>query len=389
MTKDIDLEHVVQLRESDRLEMKSAAALQKMDSIGRSVVSLLNAAGGEVWIGIREKDEKAVGVENVEDARRELRRLEDYLVDSIEPSPSMDEIDLQEVRVRDSSLLRIEIRPGHRKPYAQLKNGSWRYYPVRVGARTRAMTRAELRDAFAHTASEAEGARREMDRAWDEEITSQRRQLWLRLATSHPPPLEDDRRVLPLLNELLHSPERSGNRTMGWNFCSELEQFEPTPQGYRAGGIESYTWTEVGLDGSIVFRAPINRLEHKEENELYGLALVEYPISICRLASTLYAEVGVPGHAKIWADLGVSGLSGKTLRPGSPGSIAYELEAREALEDSLRAGTRELTLTALREAPDRVGWVLVRRIYAGFGIPSNRMPMELYDEERGQITFPR
>ena len=49
--------------ESDRLEFKEAEALRRPANIGREVVGFLNADGGEIWIGVKEEHERAVGYE--------------------------------------------------------------------------------------------------------------------------------------------------------------------------------------------------------------------------------------------------------------------------------------------------------------------------------------
>jgi hypothetical protein len=74
--------------EDHRTEFKRQDALRKLEPISHAVVSMLNAAGGNVWIGVIEQDERWVGVEPIADAENEARRLQDHLIATIEPSPS-------------------------------------------------------------------------------------------------------------------------------------------------------------------------------------------------------------------------------------------------------------------------------------------------------------
>ena len=60
--------------------VQGAEALKTPEIVARGVVAMLNADGGEVWVGLREENERAVVVESIQDREREARRLLDYLV---------------------------------------------------------------------------------------------------------------------------------------------------------------------------------------------------------------------------------------------------------------------------------------------------------------------
>jgi schlafen family protein len=70
--------------EGAKLERKSAAALKDLRVLARATVALLNARGGHVIVGQRE-DRTIEGIANAE---RERDRLQQYLLDSIEPPPT-------------------------------------------------------------------------------------------------------------------------------------------------------------------------------------------------------------------------------------------------------------------------------------------------------------
>ncbi|HEV7519128.1 MAG TPA: ATP-binding protein, partial [Thermoanaerobaculia bacterium] len=135
-------------KEDHRREFKSAEALKNPEIVARGVVALLIAEGGEVWVGLREESERAVAIEPIANPEREGRRLLDYLVDTIEPSPLGGEIGVEPVPSEDGFVLRVTARPQEgRKPYAFSKKGGW-HFVVRIGARTRPMTREEIQRRF-------------------------------------------------------------------------------------------------------------------------------------------------------------------------------------------------------------------------------------------------
>jgi predicted HTH transcriptional regulator len=103
--------------ESQCLEFKAADALRSPESIAKSVVGLLNAQGGELWIGLREENERAVSLESVPDAEAACRSLRDHLIDTVEPAPSEREISIKPV-THDSGarLVLLRATPGGRGP---------------------------------------------------------------------------------------------------------------------------------------------------------------------------------------------------------------------------------------------------------------------------------
>jgi len=80
--------------ESDRLEFKEEAVLERPASIGREVVGFLNADGGDIWIGVKEEHERAVGYESIPDIEQARRSLLDHLIDTIQPQFRPEEVKL-------------------------------------------------------------------------------------------------------------------------------------------------------------------------------------------------------------------------------------------------------------------------------------------------------
>ena len=102
--------------EDQHLELKSRDALKHPETIAREVVAMLNADGGEIWIGIREENGRAMEIEPVDDAEPAKERLWDHLVDSLEPALRHDEVRIELVDLPGggedkAQLLRVEVTP--------------------------------------------------------------------------------------------------------------------------------------------------------------------------------------------------------------------------------------------------------------------------------------
>ncbi|MGH7341693.1 MAG: AlbA family DNA-binding domain-containing protein, partial [Candidatus Rokuibacteriota bacterium] len=144
------LEELLGKREDLHREFKSARSLAEPETIAREVVGMLNAEGGRIWIGIEDdKEGAAAAVEPVADAEREKGRLLDYLVETLDPTPTSAEvtIDVRSLGKDDRGLLEIRVQPppkdSPRLPVAFLKRGG-RHYLRRIDARNHPMSRDEI-----------------------------------------------------------------------------------------------------------------------------------------------------------------------------------------------------------------------------------------------------
>ena len=383
--------------EDQHNEFKRAEALRKLEPISHAVTSMLNASGGNVWIGVIEQDERWTGVEAIASVEIEARRVEDHLMAAIEPSPQGDEVRVEPVEVAaGQSILVVRIKGGKRGPYAQLKGGG-RHFALRVGGRSRPMTHSELVEAFARRADASDSLRERSEQAWaDETWEAQKqglRELWVRIAFDPPLGLPADRVTRDRLTEWLRDPLLTGNRSMGWNFTSPYEAFSPLSRrrkrGFKAGGPSEATWLEI-FDDEVTFRAPLGRLEHGSSGEIYPYALVEFPVSVVRLAGVLYREFSSGSQGRVLIDTGLIGASGLRLRPGSPGSLSYEIHAAPLIEDdSIRTEPHQDDLASLLESPDALAWRALTALYFALGLMPDRMPLDVYDERLGKIHFPK
>ena len=138
-------------RESLKSEFKRVEALKDPANIAREVVAFLNAEGGEIWIGVGEAAGVADVIEEVPNPELQRDRLQDALVDLVEPCPVVGrEIAIEVVPFpadQARGLLRVRVEAGRRGPYALLRQ-TMRAYLKRTGTRLRPMTREELAQAF-------------------------------------------------------------------------------------------------------------------------------------------------------------------------------------------------------------------------------------------------
>lgn len=377
-------------RESEILELKRAAILDDLPKLVTVVVSMLNARGGTIWIGAEERDEVLVGFTEVRDAERHVRRIEDILVDTVEPPPAPGDVRVSRVDHASGPIIAIEVSSHvDGRPYSVLRDRVWRRYPIRVGARSRSMTREEIAAAFSGRAA-TEDVAATFEWAWGRELNRRERVLWVRAQLEPSLEIGTDRATRALLRRLVHEPAETGNRPMGWNFTSTLgAELDRKKEGIVVGGPEADTWLVFEPErGAIVFRVPIAHLEHRAQGEIYPYALIENLVSLVRLAVRLYSEIGADDGRSLFVDAGLRGVSGLELRPGSPRGLAFTRGPKLAPEDSLRAGTTSEPFGVARQAPDRLGWRLAGRLYEAFGLWPDDMPQELWDDQRFALVFP-
>jgi len=338
------------------------------ETIGREVVSMLNAGGGRVWIGLREEKGRAVGVEPIADAETERQRLRDYLMDTIEPLPLADEIEVGLSGAESEGQI-LSVRAGSwamRRPYAHLQRGG-RFFFIRMGDRTRPMRWDELfRDSGVLREGAETGIEAAMYQVVEERQALQKageQVLWLSLRPARHLHLDlDPERLLGL-----REPRATGNRAVGWNFRE----------------------VEARNGGALVFRAPLGALYFKgDEREIWPAALLEYPVSAFRIARRIYE--GVLEEADlIAADLALIGARGWKLRPGSQRAAGYRPPAAELgdLADAVLERPLVLTYGELAAHPDRGGYRLIERVYEVFGFRRDAIPRE-YDPASGRLVLP-
>jgi hypothetical protein len=377
-------------RENQHLELKSSGALNEPSDVAREVVGMLNADGGEVWIGVGEEDGKAVSIEAIPAPERARDRLRDYLLEVVDPSPTADEVTIELVPPEtDPALVVVKVRPpgrrAGRQPFAFRKRGGW-HFVRRTGARNHPMSRQEI---FGGSGERDEP---EVDRAV-QKLEEARRAiespgLWVGLQPARQLDLdpEDDR-----FGRIALDPSFTGNRRAGWHFARSSSQPKPVKSGIEWGLRDEpqgpITRVELTEDGGARFWAALEHLQWKgDEREIWPLALLELPVSALRIARFLYQGLLEP-EDRVATDLALLGAAGWGLRKGTPGgffssSRLSRLEEPELVWKPLLFPFREID-----EAPDRCGFRLVRRVYHAFGFRETEMPRQ-YDQASEKLLLP-
>lgn len=383
-------------KESQCLEFKSAKALPQLSSIGREVVAMLNTSEpGEIWIGIKESNSRGVEVEPIANPDREMDRLRDFFQDSIEPPPAPQEIHIDSMDVAQAGsepgyILRISVSSSDlKKPYA-LIHGNNRQYLIRVSDRLRGMTREELREAFSRSRADPQQASladRFLERR-SELLQAGFEGLWLCIL---PTDRLDDQIPKETLEEYLRDPQTTGNRAMGWNFTSRYKELRQRQDRMEFGTKDDPHMLTIHESGRIDFTTPLERLHWKgPEKTIFPWSLLELPTSVLRLAAKLFDPPN-PGIS-IAIDLGLFGITGWTLRPGTPGTWDYDYahEKASTFEDG-----RDLLLTqplrvdasSFIANPDETGFRLAQRLYRSFGLRDDAIPAE-FDRETRRLSIP-
>lgn len=377
-------------RESQELEFKGRDVLADLSRIARETVGMLNATGGVIWIGIGESSGLATAIEPIEDSGSACRRLQDHLVDTIEPSPTAGEVAVDAIQLGsglDGGVLRLRVTPDPaRSPYAYIRGGG-RFFVTRISDRLRMMSREEVlgRSGQAPVESALERAERELERKRAEAQAAYRGYLWLYLLPMQRMNLRFSRAEL---ESRLRERSWTGDRPYGYRFSvgpSPVITSEKLQLGSVAG-----RYTTVSSTGIVQFTVPLaDHLQFGERrNELNPGALIELPASILRLTSRLYRDCAPERPASgIVGDIAMFGVDGWSLRPGSLSSVSLSLEDPVRFtqgHDLVSEPPLSFSVEDILQRPGHCAFRLIRRVYAGFGLGEEEMPPE-FDRETGQI----
>jgi class 3 adenylate cyclase len=379
--------------ENDRREFKEAEALRRPANIGREVVGFLNAGGGDIWIGVEEKEGRAVGFQQIADIDRSLISLRDHLIETVEPQYQTDEVELDP----KDGLIHVTVEKGKNPPYAQ-RDGGRRFW-IRIGARLREMSREEIGKKFAeafkaHSTREdrvAEIAKKlRKDQA---SVALEKPELWLRLVPTESLNIDlNDEQNKKQFRTWLTDPSATGNRRSGWDFVHDMRAPRFLGDQVRHGNDDDYMRTQITEQGHVTFRVSSDNLRQPTGAvpNLAPYALVEYPVSVFRLMAAILGRHG-EAHAnlQVVAGLVISGIRGWSLSPGSPQEPVRHWGGPKAFEnDVLEIDPERLVFAAndLKENPDRCGLRVVRLIYGRFGFESGAILPE-FDQQQGRLLL--
>ncbi len=389
--------NIIGQREGVRTEFKRADALKDPSNIAREVVAFLNMEGGDIWIGVGELEGMADSLEAIPDPEHQRGRLQDALVDLIEPSPIVGtELDIHEEPFSEDGtqkLLRVSVQPGQRRPYALLRQTA-RAYLVRTGSRLRPMTREEIAEAFKGASSRRDRVSEVVGEVeadlhkWADDGFAGMKIL---VRPTDDPALGLDK---AMLEPLLRDPSLTGNRMSGWNFTSDYLYLKSFHRSGRAGyefREEQGRWLTMKIwqRGDIELSIDLDRLHWKgPPQSIWPFALLEFPASVMRLAKKLYEAATRPEQVVL--GMGLFQIRGWKLAPHSPASWSYGITSATSFdeEDHFFGNPIVVTRKELDESPDRCAYRLVRQVYEAFGFEERQIPQE-YNRETGQLTFPR
>jgi len=373
-------------REDQHLEFKSAALLDNPPRLGRAVVAMLNAQGGQIWVGLGEEDSVAVKIEPIENIHRQAQGLRDFLVDAIEPSLSPGEVAVAAV----DQILQIKVESGGQRPYALMKSGGWRLFPMRIDDRIRSMTREEILAARHPAASEDQLENKVKSTQTERDAAGRKegQRLWLHIVPEFNQTFEFSDE---LLAEWLRNPEATGNQRGGWHFA-KADHVNPKHGKEKVyWEVGRYLRAELHEDGGLLFTLRLESLYWKGlPHEIWPPLLVEYLVSSFRLTRAAYEAQQKVTTGRMIVELALFDIEGWTLRPGSPRRDYDEFEPHPFPEENADLiWTRPLVfdLQEILDHPDHCGYRLVKRFYEAFGISEKNIP-RVFDKETGRLIMP-
>jgi hypothetical protein len=380
----------VDKRESESLELKSRAALDEPDKIARGAVAMWKSGPGAVWIGIKEGQERNE-VEPIPDpeAARERRRLQDHLLDVIEPTPIAGEVMVSDEPVgsgtgEEGRVLRVTLRPlPERRPYAFRRHGGW-HFLRRVGDRIVPMSRDEIVGALqvAPRSAEPDTVPQVLRMEVKALLEQAAARFWLGIEPESAGEL-DLRKLLD--TELLTDPTLSNTPRGSYNFTAPAYRGAARVDRSRGRAAvmtgDNVVSLRVLASGGVRFEAALEEIFRvgrvpfvDEERLLSPEALLGYLVSVARLVGTLLGK-GPPlwrqlPQGDLWAALGITGLEGWGLLPGDLAAWPanrYQIR-RFQDKDLLLQEPLRFSQEQLRDHPDECGMRLVEQIYDAFEI---------------------
>lgn len=409
-------------REDERREFKSARALARPESIAREVVAMLNAGGGEVWVGLRDEDGVAVELEPIDDAEPARRRLHDSLIDTIDPSPTTEEMTIDVVG-NDVRILRIAVAGRReRRPYAVLQSGGGRVYVTRVGARIRHLSHEEIhRPADARRDDDARHRLEEDVRTVIEGASAP--SMWVGFEPEERPVSTLDLDKMSD-SKFLVKPHSTGNRSTGTNLyrIADLAALDNTRYLTREGGHDGLSWLvarggshelKVSERAAIRLLAPLDAFICPEElaarlevlrgqTVLNPREFLEYPTSVFRLLSAMLRDDALwkgSRPSSFLVALTLVGVDGWYVRPDPehpyltypvdprhhqvPPEVTWQPEAHEG--GISRVGPLSFPAEQLEQEPDECAYRLLRRVFADFGYAEDEI--RAFDRKTRRFDF--
>jgi hypothetical protein len=284
-------------------------------------------------------------------------------------------------------VLRVDIRPvSDKKPYACWR-GTARDFVRRDDRRIVAIDRADLARAFSRSPAPSDPVAEQRARLAEWRAAAPSDAMWVCL-------LPVDELALDLeqhrtfLDGCFVDASVTGNRPDGWTF---------TDWGYpehSAGRVcsreSSRRRTCIHASGRIEFTMPMQFLHWKGgPKDIHPWILCEIPVSLLRLAKTVYAGLAL-GGTKLLADMALHGARGWRLRPYAHAYSGYHGPRPPKVFEAQDLELAKALLFEWREVldtPDWCGFRLLREVYLAFGWTEEFMPPE-FDRKSRRLVLP-
>lgn len=377
--------------EGQRLEFKGAASMRNPKGrrkIAKEVVAMLNAQGGNLWVGIAEDGDRMIGLEpfGEEDSHHEVA-LKDTLLDLIEPRGGAFEV--QRVAVPGGWIVAISISPTQKTPISCLREGDNRLFVKRHEDRIRGMEFHEIHQMM--NSLSAEPSRdphlESLEKALSLKTEFIFKEGYFLFASIHSgnseyPNLPAD------LTDRIHDFARNSCRQHGWSFPILTPSGEGEAHWVKHGkllvsGIPSSTFRlmEISKEGWACFSMGIENLQwgvpvdflqaHPTARGLINpLPFIEYTNSAVRILPILWPEAFKQGNVEIKITLALNNVRGWVLPPYAQDILGYHHPLnpwKEFQESKDLAITKSTWASSVDENPDAVTFQLVEEIYREFG----------------------
>jgi len=386
-------------KEDECLELKRWEV--EDEKVLRVVVGMLNARGGEIFLGVEEEGGVAVRIQEVREPERRVRSLLDAILDRVSPPP--EDLDVETVEVEARRILRIRVgkAAGGPAPTA-LRKGPYLGFFRRTGDRQVALGRDELVREPHSPVDRLDEIRKEIDSSFRElEVAAGDGGLFRLLAK----PVRAPDAVVPELDwirKVLEEPSAVGSRP-GTFHCLPVWHWAPPearsrsirgegsrPIGWQSGWADpARNHLRVLRDGAVEFRTGIESTLLRpaasgRETVLDPAALVGFTASFFRIAGRLLERAG--GIAAYATVAEMAGLPRVRLRPFRHDSVYYSGERDErggADGSTVRTGLVRIEASKIRDVPDRAARRLLVELYGCF----ERWPEEIPYWDSGQQRF--
>jgi len=384
--------------EDPSLEFKAEEALDKPANIAREVVALLNARGGEIWVGVREQNGIAIELQPIPNALARRDALWNHLVDTIEPSPLSREVTVELVSTGSGGdVLTVRVHEGERGPYALLRERG-RHFFVRVGARVRDMSRAEIEADFRKPrgGDKTEKIHEGILEAVTKEIDSLLGNDFFWWTLIPVPPARIDYESMSqedkaFCKNLLTDPSASGNRRTGWTMVLDGSKLEIKTSGIEQIYGEPPFQHQVTIDrqARATFRASRSRLDRNwrpDGIEIFPFALIELPVSSFRIMARFIDRFMNEAHpSKLVVAAVIGKMKGARLRPGSPSVPTLPWQEDKTFSEAdlvVPPFDVDIATEEFGKNPDAAAYRLVLRIYEQFGFQAEDIPAEFSPADR-------